>query len=149
MTLSRRYTTASFALLFALRLTAQPGADASLAGTVMDQAGKGLPAASVVVKNEGSGETRRATTDTDGRFTVAGLAAGSYTIEVSAPNFSTSRQEGFKLAAGAKGDFATALGLAALPQTITVEGNVSVAAQAAPMQSSLEARSAQSRISGE
>jgi hypothetical protein len=67
---------------------------------------------------------------------VAGVPADAYTIEVSALTFSMSRQEAIKLAAAAQTGFATALGLAALPQAITVEGNVSVAAQAAPMRAS-------------
>src|SRR5436309_458569 len=130
-------------------LAQQSAGDSKLAGTVLDQAGRGLQNAAVSVKEESSGKTHKTITDSEGHFSVTGLPVGTYTVEVSAPNFSTNRQEGLKLAAGATTDFATALGLAALPQTITVEGNVSVAAQMAPSQSSLEARSAQSRISGE
>ncbi len=131
------------------RLFAQPGADATITGAVVDQSGTALAGAVAVVKNETTGSTTRATTDAAGHYSIAGLPAGVYTIEVSAPNFATSRREGMKLAEGAKEEFSTALGLAALPQTITVEGSVSEAAEMAPSQSSLEARSAQSRISGD
>src|ERR1051326_1512349 len=128
---------------------AQSEASATLTGSVRDQSGTPIVSAVVTLRNEATGASSRATTDTAGHYSISSLAAGSYTVEVSAPNFSTSRREGLKFTAGAQQDFSTALALAALPQTITVEGAISVAAEAAPSQSSLEARSAQSRISGD
>jgi iron complex outermembrane receptor protein len=123
--------------------------EATISGSVVDQSGTALPSAAVLVKDEATNSTRRTMTDGNGHYSIPGLPAGVYTVQVSAPNFATSRREGVKIAAGATEEIALALGLAALPQTITVEGNVSVASQMAPSQSSLEARSAESRISGD
>lgn len=64
------------AVFCALGLPAQSHA-ASLTGTVFDQAGKTVPNATVAVKNEATGAVRTLTTDSDGHFSAAGLAAGS------------------------------------------------------------------------
>jgi iron complex outermembrane recepter protein len=120
----------------------------TLAGTVVDQTGNALPGAVVSAKNESSSAVSKTTTDGTGRFSLPDLAAGTYTVEVTAPNFAKSRREGVKVAAGAREDISIATSLAALPQTISVEANVSLAAQMAISQSSLEARSAESNISG-
>jgi iron complex outermembrane recepter protein len=130
-------------------LFAQSESGATLAGNVRDQSGTPIVNATVSLKNDAKGSTSKTTTDVVGHYSIAGLPAGAYTVEIAAPNFSTSRREGLKLTDGAKEEFSTALALAALPQTITVEGAISVAAEMAPSQSSLEARSAQSRISGD
>src|SRR5437016_5742567 len=61
------------------RLRAQQDAvAATLAGAVLDQAGKALQKAGVVVRNESASIVRTATTDTEGRFSVSGLPAGVY-----------------------------------------------------------------------
>src|SRR5215831_7005436 len=150
MRIARYITILSLAICLEVspNLLAQSEVGATLTGNVRDQSGTPIVNATVSVKSEANGSTRKTSTDAAGHYTIAELPAGTYTVEVSSPNFSTSRHEGVKLAAGAKEEFSTALALAALPQTITVEGNISVAAEMAPSQSSLEARSAQSRISG-
>src|SRR5260370_22874280 len=101
------------------------------------------------MKNESTGSVRQATTDTDGRFSVTSLPEGLYTIEASAPSFAKSRRTGVKLAAGGTENVSMALNVGELSQSITVEGSVSVAAELAPSQSTLDARSAKSEISPE
>ena len=128
--------------------TAAVQGDATIAGNVVDQSGTALPGAVTIVKNE-AGVSHKTTTDANGQYSVTGLPAGVYTVEAQSPNFATSRREGVKLAAGTKEEVLLSLSLAALPQTVTVEGNVSIASEMAPSQSSLEARSAQSIISGD
>jgi iron complex outermembrane recepter protein len=131
-------------------LQAQQNAQvAPLTGSVLDQTGNALPNATVTVKNESTSIIHKVVTDSGGHFSAPSLPPGTYTVEASAPNFATSRREGIKVSSDAPQDISMALGLAALPQTVTVEGTVSLAAEMAPSQSSLEARSAQSRITGE
>src|SRR5215467_14560873 len=120
-------------------LLAQSEVGATLTGNVRDQSGTPIANAAVALKNEANGTLRKTVTDAAGQYTIAELPAGTYTVEITSPNFSTSRHEGVKLAAGAKEEFSTALALAALPQTITVEGTISVEAEMAPSPSSLEA----------
>src|SRR5713226_6095268 len=50
-------------------LQAQSG-DGTVAGTVLDVAGKPIANAAVSVKNESTGSVRQATSDNDGRFSV-------------------------------------------------------------------------------
>ena len=96
----------------------------------MWQAHSRLPAVSV--KNEANGVTRQTPSGADGKFSVSGLPAGTYSIEVSAPSFATSRRAGLKLAAGSTENISMALNVGELSQTVTVEGAISVAAEMAP-----------------
>ena len=123
--------------------------DGTLNGTVADVTGKGIPNAAVTAKSESTGVFRGAISGSDGKFSLTGLPAGSYTIEASAPSFASSRRTGVKVAAGNNEDITMALNVGELSQTVTVEGAVSVAAETAPLQSTLEARSAKSEISPE
>ncbi len=130
------------------RLFAQ-STDSTVSGSVVDVAGKGIPNASVTARNESNGAARQAISAVDGKFSITGLPAGVYSIEVSAPSFTSSRRTGLKLAAGATETVNMSLNVGELSQTVTVEGTVSVAAELAPSQSTLEARSAKSEISPE
>src|ERR1035438_1974745 len=115
-----------------VRLQAQASDAATVTGTVVDVSGKAIPTAAVSVRNESSGAARQVTSGADGKFSVTGLPAGTYSIEASAPSFASSRRTGVKLAAGATGDVSIALNVGELSQTVTVEGTVSVAAEMAP-----------------
>lgn len=132
-----------------ISLQGQTGEGATVTGTVLDVAGKGIPTAVVSVRNEANGSVRQTTSGADGKFSVAAVPAGVYSIEVSAPSFATSRRTGLRLAAGGTENVSIALNVGELSQTVTVEGTVSVAAEMAPSQSTLEARSAKSEISPE
>jgi iron complex outermembrane receptor protein len=132
-----------------VRLQAQTGDSATVNGTVVDVSGKAIPTAAVSARNEATGAARQVTSGSDGKFSVTGLPVGTYSIEVSAPSFASSRRTGVKLAAGGNDDVSIALNIGELSQTVTVEGTVSVAAEMAPSQSTLDARSAKSEISPE
>ncbi len=119
-----------------------------IAGVVLDPNGKPVANAPVSIKNDAKHVARSLTTDGDGRFTADGLPYGDYAIEVSAPNFATARRTGVAVSAGKAADVTFTLALAGLNEQLTVSGTVSSeAASAAPSQSSLTARSAQSEIS--
>jgi iron complex outermembrane receptor protein len=120
-----------------------------IAGSVADLTGRPIGNAALSVRNQSTGLTRVATTDEQGRFTISGLTEGSYTIEASSPGFATSRRNGVRVTLGHTETLSLSLNVSELAQSITVEGSVSVAAERAPSQSSLEARSARSEISPE
>ena len=63
----------------------------TLAGAVLDQTGKAIRGATVVVRNDATGVSRTVTTDSDGHFSAAGLPAGTYTTEAVAPGLRTPR----------------------------------------------------------
>jgi hypothetical protein len=86
-------------------LQAQPSSDTgTIAGSVVDVAGKPIPNAAVTLNNESGGPPHAVVAGQDGTFSVAALPAGTYTIEVSAPSFAPSRRSGVKLA-GVYSDF--------------------------------------------
>jgi iron complex outermembrane receptor protein len=120
-----------------------------ISGVVGDVTGKAIANALVTVRNESSGSPRSVTSDAEGKYSVSGLAEGSYSVEASAPSFATSRRGGVKLTAGGAVNVPMSLNVGELAQSITVEGSVSVAAEAAPSQNTLDARSARSEISPE
>ncbi len=68
------------ALVTGLPAHAQSGPTGSLTGAVQDPNGAHLPGVTVTVRSETTGATRTATTDSEGRWTVPGLAAGTYQI---------------------------------------------------------------------
>jgi predicted porin len=73
---------------------------ASLAGTVTDQNGVGLPGVSVTIKNVKAGETRIITTDSDGRYQASGLPAGRFEIRAAKRGFADEPRTGISLAEG-------------------------------------------------
>ena len=120
-----------------------------VAGTVLDQAGKVIPGASVDVKNESGASVRKVTTGDDGRFSVIGLPAGNYTLEVTAPGFAVARRTGVEVSGGRAEDLSIPLSVASVNQSVTVEAVVSLAAQLAPSGNTLDATSAKTEITGQ
>jgi iron complex outermembrane recepter protein len=60
---------------------------ASLSGTVKDSTGSSVPNATVELRNDKTAEINKAETGPTGECSFTGLAAGSYTVQVSAPGF--------------------------------------------------------------
>jgi TonB-dependent receptor len=69
------------------------GAPGAIAGRVADETGGVLPGATVVVSAAVTRSERIVVTDASGRFTVAPLQAGTYTLVVSLPGFETLTRE--------------------------------------------------------
>ena len=123
------------------------GSFATISGSVSDPDQKAVPNANVVVTNELNSVTRSANTDGAGRFAIAGLPVGAYSIEVNAPGFAAARSVGLRLAANGLENIAISLKVARVSEEVTVSEFLPLAAALAPSQSSLDARSAQSVIS--
>jgi iron complex outermembrane receptor protein len=117
----------------------------TLTGTVMDQTGKVIPNASVEVKGE-SGTPHTATTDSEGKFSVPNLAAGTYSVAVSASGFSLTTRAGGQLNAGATLDVPITLSVQTAATEITVSDSVSLAESLAPSGNTLDAVSARTEI---
>jgi len=90
---------------------------------------------------------REAKTGEDGHFSISGLPAGKYTIEVAAPGFAVTRRTDVDVAPGRAEDLSIPLSVASVNQSVTVEGVASLAAQLAPSGNILEAISARTEIS--
>jgi hypothetical protein len=72
--------------LFASSLTAQT-ITGTLSGTVKDPHGAGVPGATVAVTSIETSQTRSATANNEGRYTLTFLPPGSYNLTASAKGF--------------------------------------------------------------
>ena len=129
-------------------LQAQANANAVLRGTVLDPAGSAVPNAAVVVRDDSSKVVARATADSQGQLSMDDVPPGTYTVEVSAEGFALATRSGVMLAAGQVQELSISLQLGTVSSAITVEAESSgsVAAQLAPMDGLLGARSARTEI---
>jgi iron complex outermembrane receptor protein len=121
----------------------------SLRGIVLDPDAKAVVDASIIIRNETSGEIRTTSTDGSGHFSAGGLRPGLYAIEVAVPGFDIVRRSAISLPAGGTQEVSIRLTVANITESVTVSAALPAAAVAAPSQASLTARSAQSLISNE
>jgi iron complex outermembrane receptor protein len=127
-------------------LCAQQGG-ATIAGSILDQAGKAIGGATVQVKNETGSLNGSATTDDAGHFTISGLAAGTYTIETSALGFALNIRRGVTVTGNGAQNVSITLNVDAVSQSITVQASVSLAEDMDPAGNTLDATSARTEIS--
>ena len=122
----------------------------TLQGSVVDQTGRAIQGAAVAVTS-GSEVKRTAVTGEDGRFTVADLPAGVYTVQISATGFATSLREDVIVTAGSAATVPASLALASVSEEVTVEATAdpSLASQLSPVKSVLDAGSARTEITSE
>ena len=101
--LSAKYLKVAFAfVLFLLAPLAMTGQvrSATIAGTVLDPAGRVVKNADVTVFETLTSQTYKAKTNDTGNFTVPYLPAGKYNITVTQKGFDTSSQEGVEVGNG-------------------------------------------------
>ncbi len=106
--------------VFATPVFAQGGATSSISGTVVDSGGGVIPGATVVVKNNASGTSFNAVTNTAGAFSVPALEAGTYTVTVSLTGFKTAIIKDVVLAIGTPGNIKAVLEVGGVEQTVEV-----------------------------
>jgi len=113
--------TIAVALTLAFVVPAQAQfARAGLEGTAADPDGGGLPGVTVTLVNEASGFERTAVTAVNGRYNVAGLQPGTYTVTFSLQGFSSLERQGVKLLVGQTATLNATLQLGSVQETITV-----------------------------
>ena len=104
--------------LFAARASAQV-AQADLRGTVLDESGGALPAATITATHVDTGTMRTTTTSSAGTYVMPALPVGTYTIKAEMAGFATVVKEGIRLAVGQSAALDFSLKLAAVAETIT------------------------------
>ena len=87
MRLSARLSPASLIFPILLLWSSSALAQAKIAGTVVDEAGKAIKAATITAESENMGESFTASTDEKGRFTMIGLRPGRWRMTASAPGY--------------------------------------------------------------
>src|SRR5258705_2859424 len=90
-----------FVTLLSIPILIVHGAGGGIEGKVSDPKGAAIVGASVTITNPISNQTFTAVTDGQGRYKFEGLAAGLYTVSVSAKGFIDLRRENIKLDEGA------------------------------------------------
>ena len=146
----RNRMSALFLFLFVIAVAALPAQDAGakISGTIADVQGNGIVDAVVTVNNGPNSTAKTAHTDSNGNYTVEGLAPGTYSVEATATGFGKSTRANIALAPGQSQQIPFMLAISLVVQEVEVNAGVnSIAAQSAPSGGFIEERSAQSLIS--
>src|SRR5579864_2028477 len=105
----------------------------TVTGTVYDQAGALVPNASVELVNDGTGDTRKSTTNSAGYFSFGSIQPGAYSVRVTASGFKGWKQSGIPVRPGDLRDVSNiSLQVGSQGETVQVEA---VAEEIAPVDS--------------
>lgn len=94
---------------------------ARIVGSVSDPSGAVIPGASVVVKNENTGQTRQASANEQGLFSVPQLLPAVYSVKVESSGMAAAEYTGIRLQVGQERTLSVIL----KPSAVTTEVNVS------------------------
>jgi hypothetical protein len=98
-------------------------ANGTLTGTVLDPSGAVIPGATVIMKNDTSGDERRTVTNSDGFFSINAVQVGDYTVSIQAQGFEHYEQKGVHFDLGDKRNLANiALKVGSSAETVEVTG---------------------------
>jgi hypothetical protein len=104
---------------------AQGGATGAITGTVQDASGAVLSGAKVDIVNEATGQVERhLTTDSSGTFTANLLPVGSYTVQVSASGFATTKFPGIRVNITETTRITAALKVTSVNEVVEVQSQV-------------------------
>ena len=92
----------------------------TLTGIVSDPSGAVVPQAKVTLKNEGSGDVRRSTTNDEGYFTFASVPVGSYELSVEASGFLTYQVANIALQGAERRNIDIAMKVGSTAETVSV-----------------------------
>lgn len=100
----------------------QVSSASSLAGSITDPTGAVVAGASVVVKNTATNAEFRATTASNGTFSIPALDIGVYTVTVSAPGFKQASVLQVRLESGIPASVRITLEVGNTNESVTIEG---------------------------
>jgi hypothetical protein len=98
--------------------------DGRFTGVVLDPSGAVIPGATVIVKNERTGEERSVTSSADGRYTVTSLRPSVYTIRAKFGDLAPLEFTGMQLVAGQELALDLSLTPAGVTETVQVTASV-------------------------
>jgi hypothetical protein len=111
------------AALVSLQVVAIAESDGSFSGTVIDPSGSSVSGATIVARNERTGEERIVVANADGRYVLTGLRPSIYTIKVTFQGFAPVEYTGVQLAAAQEFPLDLTLQAAGVTEAVTVKGN--------------------------
>ncbi len=118
---------------------AQGASTASIAGVVVDADQQVIPGATVVVKNNATGETFNTFSTERGVFSVPSLVTGTYTVTVTLEGFKTFVLDNVVVNAGVPASVRATLEIGGLTETIVVQSNSElIQTQSATVSTTLE-----------
>jgi hypothetical protein len=91
-------------------------------GTIFDESKSVLPGVTITVINEEQGITRNAVTGTEGRYVIATLLPGVYTLRAELPGFQTQERRGLRLSVGQELTVEFTMALGSVSEQVTVTG---------------------------
>jgi hypothetical protein len=94
----------------------------SLNGAVTDQNGEAVAGATVLVKNNSTGTEFKATTSSNGTFSIPSLDSDTYTVTLSAAGFKQAVVNGVKLDAGVPGSVRVTLEVGSTTESVVIQG---------------------------
>ena len=136
-----------FVIFFTIALIAPVFAQfdsGQISGFVRDESGAVVPGAVVVARNEGTGEERRTTTNSDGYYVFPQLFVGRYSIVADAAGFKKFLNTGVVLNAEAKVSVSIALTIGAVTDQVEVQASsVQVKTDSADVGTSIDTKQIQ------
>jgi hypothetical protein len=112
------------------------GNTTTLSGVVTDDQGGVVPGADVTAKNNATNATMQGVTDGTGRFVLAGVAPGTYTVTVTLMGFKTAVLPDISVVTGTPASIKVALKVGTLEETVVVTGQTEVLQATSPTLSS-------------
>jgi hypothetical protein len=111
--------------MFVQRLNAQV-LYGSVAGTVTDQTGAVVPKASLAITNVNTGQTREATTDDAGYYSIPNVLVGTYDLSIKKTGFRPYLEKGVAVSINTVRRVDVSLQLGAVTESVTVEASAAV-----------------------
>jgi len=111
--------------MFVQRLNAQV-LYGSVAGTVTDQTGAVVPKASLAITNVNTGQTREATTDDAGYYSIPNVLVGTYDLSIKKTGFRPYLEKGVVVSINTVRRVDVSLQLGAVTESVTVEASAAV-----------------------
>jgi len=98
----------------------------SISGSAKDETGGVLPGATISVTNTGTGISRDAVTDNDGRYRMTNLNIGQYEVSATMPGFRIMVRRGIALTIGREAVVDFAMSIGGLAEDVTVTGDAAL-----------------------
>jgi len=95
----------------------------NIAGVVTDETAGALPGVSITARNTATGQLRTATTNAEGRYQVAGIPPGQYSVTAELSGFGNLVRQGITVNVGSTVDVNLQMKISSVAENVTVTGD--------------------------